>query len=103
MSPKLTRLAPAAVILLGSLSLGGCATKGFVRDQIAAVNQRIDGLDAKLNATDGIARNAQSTAQGAAGQAQANGQKIDQLNARVDGVEQRLTAAEAARQKRPRN
>lgn len=103
MSPTFTKLAPAAVILLGSLSLGGCATKGFVRDQIAAVNQRIDGLDSRLQATDGIARNAQSTAQGAAGQAQANGQKIDQLNARVDGVEQRLTAAEAARQKRPRN
>jgi outer membrane murein-binding lipoprotein Lpp len=93
------KLAPAALILVGSLGLGGCATKSFVREQIATVNQRIDGLDAKLQATDGTAKQALAEAQAASGQAQNNGQRLEQLNARVDGIEQRMQQ----RQRRPRN
>lgn len=97
MSPSLTKIAPAFVILIGSLGLGGCATKGFVREQVAAVNQRIDGLETRLQTTDGVARQAQSDAQAAAGQAQQNGQRIDQLNARVDGMQQQMQAAQTKR------
>ena len=99
---SLTKLAPAVVILVGALGLGGCATKGFVREQIAVVNQRIDGLDARLQTTDGTAKQALAEAQAASGQAQNNGQRLDQLNARVDGIEQRLQTQEKQR-KRPRN
>jgi murein lipoprotein len=99
---SLTKLAPALVILVGSVGLGGCATKGFVREQIAVVNQRIDGIDARLQTTDGTARQALAEAQAASGQAQNNGQRLDQLNARVDGIEQRLQTQERQR-KRPRN
>jgi len=102
MSQALKKIAPAVMILVGSMTLGGCATKGFVREQIATVNQRIDGLDAKLQTTDGIARQAQADAQAAAAQGQANGQRIDQLTGRVDGLDQRMAASEA-RGKRPRN
>jgi BMFP domain-containing protein YqiC len=73
--------------------LGGCASKNFVREQVAVVSQRVDALEAKLQQTD-------ATAQAAAGQAQNNGQRIDQLTARVDGIEQRMAEAE---RKRPRN
>lgn len=97
MSPSLKKFVPTAIILAGSLGLGGCATKGFVREQIATVNQRIDGLDSKLQATDGTAKQALAEAQAASGQAQNNGQRIDQLNSRVDGIDQRL------QQRRPRN
>ena len=42
MSPSLKKLAPVVVILAGSLGLGGCATKGFVREQVAVVDFDID-------------------------------------------------------------
>jgi len=100
MSAYVTKLAPATVILVGALGLGGCATKGFVREQIATVSQRVDALEAKVQETDGTAKSALSEAQAASGQAQNNGQRLDQLNARVDGIEQRM---QENQRKRPRN
>lgn len=100
MSRSLMKIAPLAVVLAGALGLGGCATKGFVRDQVAAVNQRVDALDAKLQATDGTAKQALTEAQAASGQAQNNGQRLDQLTSRVDGVEQQM---QQAQRKRARN
>lgn len=99
MSPSLTKLAPAVAVLVGSLGLGGCATKGFVREQVATVNQRVDALEAKLQTTDGTANQALTEAQAASGQAQNNGQRLDQLTSRVDGIEQRMQE----NQKRARN
>jgi outer membrane murein-binding lipoprotein Lpp len=84
------------------MGLGGCATKGFVRQQIAPLSQRVDALAAKLHDTDGTAKSALSEAQAASGQAQNNGQRLDQLNGRVDGIEQQLREKENQR-KRPRN
>ncbi|MFA6113438.1 MAG: hypothetical protein WC729_05585 [Sphingomonas sp.] len=86
--------------MVGALGLGGCATKGYVRDQIAPVSQRVDALETRLQETDGTAKSALAQAQAASGQAQNNGQRLDQLNARVDGIEQRIQANE---QKKPRN
>lgn len=80
--------------------MGGCATKGYVRDQIAPVSQRVDALETRLQETDGTAKSALAQAQAASGQAQNNGQRLDQLNARVDGVEQRM---QEAQRKKPRN
>jgi murein lipoprotein len=97
-----TKFGPAVLILAGAAGLGGCATKSFVREQIAPVNQRVDTLEAKLQQTDGTAKAALAEAQAASGQLQNSGQRLDQLNARVDGVEQRLQAQEA-RPKRPRH
>ncbi|MCW6533060.1 MULTISPECIES: hypothetical protein [Sphingomonas] len=102
MSPSVTKLAPAVVIMVGALGLGGCATKGYVRDQIAPLNQRMDALEAKLHDTDATAKQALSEAQAAGQAAQNNGQRLDQLNARVDGIEQRMRENEN-RRKRPRN
>jgi len=105
MSP--TKFAPAVVILAGALSLGGCATKGFVREQIAPLSHRVDALEAKLQDTDATAKSALSQAQAASAQAQAasgqaqnNGQRLDQLTARVDGIEQQM---QQNRRKRPRH
>lgn len=95
------KLAPA-VILVGAVGLGGCASKSYVREQIAPVSQRVDTLETKLQETDGTAKSALAEAQAASGQLQASGQRLDQLNGRVDGVEQRLQAQEA-RPKRPRH
>ncbi|MES2055487.1 MAG: hypothetical protein V4564_06105 [Pseudomonadota bacterium] len=100
MSPSVTKFAPAIVILAGALGLGGCATKGYVRDQIAPVSQRVDGLEARLGQTDGTAKAALAEAQAASGQAQNNGQRLDQLNSRVDGVEQRM---QENQRKKPRH
>ena len=104
MSPFVAKLAPAALILVGGLSLSGCATKGYVREQVAIVSHRVDALEAKLQETDGTAKSAlsqaqaaQAQAQAAAGQAQNNGQRIDQLNGRVDGIEQRMRESKKKR------
>ncbi|WP_443025346.1 hypothetical protein [Sphingomonas sp. RB3P16] len=100
MSLSVTKMAPAMLVLVGAVSLGGCATKSYVREQIAPVSQRVDVLETRLQETDGVAKSALGQAQSAAGQAQNNGQRIDQLNGRVDGIEQRM---QAAQRKRPRN
>lgn len=102
MSPSALKITPALAIAVGALSLGGCATKGYVRDQIAPVSQRVDALEAKLGETDSTAKSALAQAQAASGQAQNNTQRIDQLSARVDSVEQRLQEA-AKQKKKPRN
>jgi murein lipoprotein len=100
MSPSVKKIAPAMLVLVGAMSLGGCATKDFVREQIAPVSQRVDALEARLQETDGTAKSALAQAQAAAGQAQNDGQRLDQLNARVDGIEQRM---QENQRKRPRN
>ena len=97
-----SKLAPAALVLVGAVGLGGCATKSFVREQIAPVSQRVDSLETRLQQTDGTAKQALTEAQAASAQLQTNGQRLDQLNGRVDGVEQRLQAQES-RPKRPRH
>jgi hypothetical protein len=93
---------PAVVLLAAAVALGGCATKSYVREQIAPVSQRVDTLEVRLQETDGAAKAALAEARAASGQSQANGQRLDQLTGRVDGVEQRLSAQES-RPKRPRN
>ena len=96
------KFAPLALILVGAVGLGGCATKSYVREQIAPVSQRVDVLETRLQETDGTAKAALAEAQAASGQAQSNGQRLDQLTTRVDGVEQRQ-AQQAQQRKRPRN
>jgi methyl-accepting chemotaxis protein len=107
MTQSVMKIAPAAVLLVGALGLGGCATKGFVREQVATVSHRVDALEARLADTDGTAKSALSQAQAAAAQAQAatgqaqnNGQRLDQLTTRVDGIEQRM---QESRRKRARH
>lgn len=93
----------ALLTLTGAVGLGGCATKSYVREQVAPVSQRVDTLEARLQETDGTAKSALAQAQAASGQSQNNGQRLDQLTGRVDGVEQRLTVQEQRRSKRPRH
>ncbi len=98
-----SKLAPAAILLAGAIGLGGCATKSYVREQIAPVSQRVDTLETRLQETDGTAKSALAEAQAASGQLQNNGQRLDQLTGRVDGMDQRLQAQERKPAKRPRN
>ena len=97
------KFAPVAVILVGAVGLGGCATKSFVREQIAPVSARVDAIDQRLQQTDTTAKSALAEAQAASAQTQTNGQRLDQLTGRVDGVDQRLTVQEQQKRKRPRN
>ncbi len=97
-----SKSAPAMIVLAAAVGLGGCASKSYVREQIAPVSQRVDTLETRLQETDGTAKSALAEAQAASAQLQASGQRLDQINGRVDGVEQRLQAQEA-RRKRPRH
>ncbi len=92
------RMAPAAMVLAGSLVLGGWASKDFVREQVGMASARVDALESRLAQTDAAVQAAQAEASAASGQARNNGQRLDQLNARVDGLEQRMQQA-----RRPRN
>ena len=73
MSLSASKIATAAILLTGAVGLGGCATKSYVREQIAPVSQRVDTLEAKLQETDGTAKAALAEAQAASGQLQAGG------------------------------
>lgn len=103
MSPFVSKIAPFVLVVAGASALGGCATKSYVREQIAPVSQRVDTLETKLQETDGTAKTALAEAQAASGQLQNSSQRLDQINGRVDGVEQRLTAQEQKRAKRARH
>ena len=83
-------IATVALTIAGGLSLSACATTSYVDEQIALVNTRIGALKSRVQQVD-------STAQSAAGAAQTANQRLDQLTARVDSIEQQLA------QKRPRN
>ena len=91
-------LATVATVVLGGLSLSACATTDYVDEQIAAVNQRIDGVDARLQQTTTTANSAAAQAQAAATDAQNANRRRDQLTGRDDRLEQQATA-----QRRPRN
>lgn len=95
----MNKIMPALGLAAAALTMGGCATRDFVREEVAVVSQRVDSLEARLQETDGVARSALSQAQAANGQVQNNTQRIDQMNARVDGMEQQMQA----RARRPRN
>ncbi|HEY6815497.1 MAG TPA: hypothetical protein VI168_08165 [Croceibacterium sp.] len=82
---------------LGGLSLSACATTDYVDEQIAAVNQRIDGVDARLTQTTTTANAAAAQAQAAATDAQNANRRLDQLTGRVDRLEQAATAQRAPR------
>jgi outer membrane murein-binding lipoprotein Lpp len=83
------RVKLVAVIVLGGLSLAGCATKKYVNEQIADVNGRVSAADAKASDALQRADAANAAAQAAAGDARTANQRLDQLTARVDSMEQR--------------
>ena len=97
---RFSSLPVAAALVLGGLSLSACATEKYVDEQIATVNHRIDGVDAKATDAGQKADAANAAAQSAqAAAAQAN-QRLDALTPRVDNLDQQM-AAHAA--KKPRN
>lgn len=51
-----TMLAAAAVI--GVVSLGGCATKGYVKEKTALVGARVDTVETRVVAVEGTAKDA---------------------------------------------
>jgi len=102
MRSNLPKYPTVALILIAGIGLSGCATKGFVREQIAVVNTRIDGLDGQLRTVEGTSGQALAQAQAAAGQSQQNGQRIDQINSRVDGLDQQMQMQAKQRQRKPR-
>jgi murein lipoprotein len=102
MPASLSKISTVALVMIGSVGLGGCATKGYVNEQIATVNTRVDGVDSRLRTVEGTSSQALAQAQAASGQAQQNTQRLDQINGRVDGLEQRMQEQMQQRQRRPR-
>lgn len=58
MSRRRSSVLVAGAALLGIVSLGGCATKGFVREQTAMVGQRVDVVANHVDQVDGTAKDA---------------------------------------------
>jgi len=95
-------IAPA--LILGGLSLSGCATEKYVDEHIATLSTRVDAVDAKAqdaiqraDAANSAAQAAASAAQAAAADARTANQRLDQLTPRVDGIEQRMMTAKKPR------
>lgn len=90
-----------AAVAVGGLVMTGCATNGYVDEQIAAVNSRIDATDARVttatqradaaqqtaNQANQAATAANSAAQAAATDARTANQRLDQMGGRVDALE----------------
>ena len=53
-----SKLAVATVMLAGLVGLGGCATKGFVRENVAVVGTRLDAVSTEVAAVGGTAKDA---------------------------------------------
>jgi outer membrane murein-binding lipoprotein Lpp len=83
-------------LAIGGLALGGCATRGYVDEQMAAMNDRVGAVDAKAQDALQRADAASAAAQAAATDARTANQRLDQLTGRVDQLE-RMPA------RRPRN
>ncbi len=98
MSMITKNLVTVAFVAASGLSLSACATTEYVDQQIATVNQRIDGVESRLQQTTSTANAAQAAAQAAAGDAQNANRRLDALTGRVDRLEQA-----AAAQRKPRN
>jgi murein lipoprotein len=97
MRSNLPKFTTVALILVGATGLGGCATKGFVREQIATVNTRIDGMDGRLRTVEGTSGQALAQAQAAAGQAQRSADRPNQRSRRWHGAADAAAAAQATR------
>jgi len=89
----------ASTLLLGGISLSGCATEKYVDEHVAVLSTRIDAVDAKAqdaiqraDAANSAAQAAAAAAQAAAGDARTANQRLDQLSPRVDGLEQQRAA-----------
>ena len=48
----------AGAVLLGAVSLGGCATKKFVRQEVAVVGTRVDATETHVATVEGTAKDA---------------------------------------------
>ena len=48
MSQRVTRVLIAGAMVLGVAGLGGCATKGFVKEQVSAVDTRVSDVSARV-------------------------------------------------------
>ena len=48
MSQRVTKVLIAGAMMLGVAGLGGCATKGFVKEQVSAVDTRVTDVSARV-------------------------------------------------------
>lgn len=99
----------AAVVALGGLALTACASTGYVDEQIAAVNARIDGVDGRAQAAAQRAEAANTAAQSAATEARnaataANAAATEARGAtqRLNTIEGRVNSLESAPARTPR-
>ena len=68
-----SKLFVAGAMVLAATSLGGCATKKFVREQAAIVGQRVDTVSTRVDATDTHVAAVEGTARDALDRAVAAG------------------------------
>lgn len=71
----------ASIALLATLSLGACATRQYVDEQIAGSNSRVEAVDQRV-------QSAVQRSEAAATEARTANQRIDQLEGRVNRLEQ---------------
>src|ERR1700677_1158289 len=60
-------------VMVGAVGISGCATKGFVRQKVSAVNQKVDTANGRLDQDDTHLATLDRTSQDALDRAQAAG------------------------------
>jgi len=65
MNQRTSKVMIAGAVLLGVVSLGGCATKKYVNEQVGVVSGQVAAHDAKLNQLDQTSREALQRAEAA--------------------------------------
>jgi peptidoglycan-associated lipoprotein len=65
MIQRASKIVIAGAILLGATSLGGCATKKFVNQEVGAVQTQVAAQDARLSGVDATAKEALGRAEAA--------------------------------------
>ena len=58
MNLRASKVVIAGACVLGVAGLGGCATKKYVREQTAVVGSRVDVVETRVTAVDGVAKDA---------------------------------------------
>jgi len=89
---RFRNLVVGTAVVVGGLSLSGCATEQYVDEHIAAVNARIDQQATRIDEVDKIARDGVQRADAAAAAAQAAG-----AAAQSAGAAAQSAASDAAR------
>lgn len=77
-----------AAASIAALAVSACATKSDIQEAMTPINSRLDQIDQRVQSAAQSAESANQAATQAATDARTANQRIDQINSRIDTMEQ---------------